>query len=65
MIELIATIALLCQVSPAGARLTWMPSALDEYQLLCQQEYLKCIKLFDGHKSLDVALTECVTRRRI
>ena len=40
MIELIATIALLCQVDANS----FTPRQVARYQLECQQEYLKCVK---------------------
>lgn len=55
MTQLIMTIAMLCNVKPIKVM---SPEQVDQYQLTCQQEYLRCIR---GKSNL----TKCVLTRTI
>lgn len=65
MLELLATIALLCQV-PNGLDYAHLVESLERRQLKCQQEYLRCVEANIGtRKDLGDALASCLIRQKI
>ena len=68
--ELIMSIALLCQISPAvalagsGRSIEYSPEYVTEYQLGCQRYYVRCTKV--GKVSVSDAskrLPDCILER--
>ncbi len=60
MIEALMTIALLCQVKPIKLM---SAEKVDQYQLTCQQDYIKCLANRVGSRG--DTLTSCVLKRII
>jgi hypothetical protein len=58
MLEIISTIALLCQINPGA---TWAEKA----QLSCQKYYVRCVRDGKNGTTLDRRLEKCVLDRKL
>ena len=67
MIEVITAIALLCQVAPAKSdrhhSLSMTVVELNNHQLKCQQEYLRCVMSYEDKTDTGVSLSVCLLKR--